>query len=528
MRIATISILAIGVGLGASRQPSAQEAGRGATAKQAIASPMRCEDLKSITVANTTIAGAEIVAAGAFKPPVPGFPGIVVDYSKMPAFCRVIGSIKPSADSDIRFELWLPGEGWNGKFMQTGNGGAAGSIVYDSLVDPLVRGYAVANTDTGHQGGGGDFAWAFDHPEKVTDYAYRAVHELTIAGKAITTARYGRSPEKAYWNGCSTGGRQGLKEAQRFPEDYDAIIAGAPASNWSPLMSLSILIQRNIGPEGLGVDKLVILKEAAIATCDASDGVKDRVIADPGKCTFDPVSTQCRNGQTGPCLSEKEVAAARRIYAGVVNKAGEILMPGTGPGSEPLWVAYASPQFGIGTSYFRNLVARNPTWDPATFDVDRDLTRAEQVDGGVHDAMNPDLSAFITRGGKLITYHGTTDGLIPHSNSVNYYRSVAARLGEDAIKDRVMLYLIPGMDHCFGGEGAFAIDWLTALEEWTEKGKTPGALPATHPAMTPGPPGAPPSPGKAFTRLACPYPQVARYKGSGDEADAASFACVAP
>jgi feruloyl esterase len=527
MRFRTISILAIGVGL-ASGQPSAQEAARGATAKQAIRSPMGCEDLKSVTVANTTIASVENVAAGAFKPPVPGFPGLVVNYSKMPAFCRVTGSIKPSTDSDIRFEVWLPAEGWNGKFMQTGNGGAAGAIIYDSLVDPLVRGYAVANTDTGHQGAGGDFAWAFDHPEKVTDYAYRAVHELTIAGKAITAARYGRSPEKAYWNGCSTGGRQGLKEAQRFPEDYDAIIAGAPASNWSPLMSLSILIQRNIGPEGLGVDKLGILKEAAIAACDARDGVKDRVIADPGKCPFDPATTQCRNGQTGACLSEKEVAAARRIYAGVVNKTGEVLIPGTGPGSEPLWAAYASPQFSIGTNYFRNLVARNPTWDPATFDVDRDLPRAAQVDGGVHDAMNPDLSAFIKRGGKLITYHGTTDGLIPYGNSVNYYRSVAARLGEDAIKDRVKLYLVPGMDHCFGGEGAFAIDWLTALEEWVEKGKTPGALPAMHPAMTPGPPGAPLSPGKAFTRLACPYPQVARYKGSGDEADAASFACVAP
>ena len=204
MRFATISILALGIGLGACRQPSAQEAGRAAASKQASA-PTRCEDLKSIKVANTTIAGAEIVAAGAFKPPVPGFPGLVVDYSKMPAFCRVTGSIKPSADSDIRFELWLPAQGWNGRFMQTGNGGAAGLIVYDSLVDPLVRGYAVANTDTGHQGAGGDFTWALDHPEKVTDYAYRAVHELTIAGKAITTARYGRSPEKA---GTGTGVRR--------------------------------------------------------------------------------------------------------------------------------------------------------------------------------------------------------------------------------------------------------------------------------------------------------------------------------
>ena len=210
--------------------------------------PRLCADLAMLTVANTSITTAETVAAGAFQSPTPGFPGFSADYSKLPAFCRVAGSIKPTTASDIRFELWLPEAAWNGRFMQTGNGGAAGSIVYESLADPLARGYAVANTDTGHEGTAGDFAWAAGQPEKLTDYQYRAVHELTVAGKAITAARYGRAAEKSYWDGCSTGGRQGLKEAQRFPDDYDAVIAGAPANNWSPLMASSVLIQREMGP----------------------------------------------------------------------------------------------------------------------------------------------------------------------------------------------------------------------------------------------------------------------------------------
>jgi feruloyl esterase len=498
-------------------------------AAAAAKTPLQCEQLASFPVPRTTIESAAVVAAGAFESPAPGQPGAPAgDFSTLPAFCRVTGSIQPSPDSDIRFELWLPAEGWNGKFLQTGNGGAAGAIVYGSLAEPLSRGYAVANTDTGHQGGGGDFAWAVGHPEKLIDYQYRAVHELTIVGKAITEARYGQPAEKAYWDGCSTGGRQGLKEAQRYPEDYDAIIAGAPASNWSALMSLSVLIQRNLGPGGLGIDKLGMLEGAALAACDATDGVSDRVIGEPGQCGFDPASLQCDNGDSGQCLTATEVAAAKRIYAGVVDSSGEVLMPGTGPGSELLWAAYASPQFSIGTNYFRNVVMKDTSWDPATFDVDEDLAAAERVDAGATKAMDPDLSAFIARGGKLITYHGTADGLIPYGNSVNYYESVVRKLGAEKVEDNVKLYLVPGMSHCSGGEGAFDIDWLTALERWDGQGETPEALPAAHPAAVPGPPGAPPTPSRPFTRPVCPYPQVAKYKGSGDVDDAANFECAEP
>ena len=504
-------------------------AASGALAQAPRSSPLACADMKAAGIPKTVVAVAEVVPAGQFRSPAPAAFGPPADYSRLPTFCRVAGTIRATAESDIRFELWLP-ENWNGKFMQTGNGGAAGAIVYDSMIDPLLRGYAVANTDTGHQGAGGDFAWAAGNPQKLVDYQYRAVHELTVAGKALTAARYGRPADRSYWLGCSTGGRQGLKEAQRYPEDYDGIVAGAPASNWSPLMLLSVAIQRNMGPSVLGADKLALLKEGAIATCDAEDGVADRVITSLATCSFDPASLQCSAAATSQCLSPTEVEAAKRIYAGVVDSKGELVMPGTGPGSEPLWAAYASPQFAIGTNYFRNVVTNDASWDPATFDVDRDLARAEAVDNGAAKAMDPDLSEFVGRGGKLIVYHGTTDGLIPYQNSVNYHESVVEKIGQRKADGSVKLYLVPGMDHCSGGEGAFAVDWRTPLERWVEQDEEPGALQGAHPAGVPAAaPGAAPSrPSEPLTRPVCPYPQVPTYRGTGDTADAASFECVAP
>lgn len=522
-----ILLIALAAALCGSPRVGAAEAA--AVAKHGPSPTASCESLRKLDVAHTMIALSEPIAAGAYQPPVPDFP-FPADYSRLPAFCRVAGTIQPSADSDIRFELWLPATGWNGRFLQTGNGGAASSVIYSSMAEPLARGYAVANTDTGHQGGMGDFTWAAGHPEKLTDYAHRAVHELTVAGKAITAAYFGKTPAKAYWYGCSTGGRQGLKEAQRYPEDYDAIIAGAPANNWSPLMALSILTQNNLsGPEALGLDKLALLKEAAIAACDAQDGVQDRVIAELRSCRFGPASLTCRAGATQQCLSEAEVAAAQRIYRGVVDGAGRTRIPGTGPAGEPAWASYATPQFSIGSNYFRNVIARDASWDPRSFEVDRDLARAEQADGGAAVAMDPDLAPFLARGGKLILYHGTTDGLIPYGNSVNYYESVVQTVGARRARAGLRLYVVPGMEHCSLGDGAYQIDWLGAMENWAERGQAPDALPAAHPAVAPPNPMGPPAPpGKAFTRPACAYPKLARYDGKGDAADAASYRCEAP
>ncbi|MEJ8566922.1 tannase/feruloyl esterase family alpha/beta hydrolase [Elongatibacter sediminis] len=488
-----------------------------------------CEALAEQAPEATVIHSAETVAAGAFMPPGPQAAGPGAQYSELPEFCRVTGSIQPSADSDIRFELWLPAATWNGKFLQTGNGGAAGAIIYDSLANGLQRGYAVANTDTGHQGGMGDFTWAVGHPEKLVDYQHRAVHELTRVGKAVTESRYGRAPEKSYWLGCSTGGRQGLKEAQKYPADYDAIIAGAPANNLLALLTLTAHIQHEVVSSGLGTEQLKQLQEAAIAACDAHDGIVDRLIARPERCTFDPSSLQCARAEQEDCLTEPQVAAAQRLYAGLVDDAGNELFPGTGPGSEREWGAYAMPMFRIGTSYFQNVVYQDPDWDPASLDPAAAIARAEQLDAGAAKAMDPDLSEFVANGGKLILFHGTTDGMIPYRNTVNYYDSVIDHLGDETAQQHVRLYLVPGMNHCSGGEGPFNIDWLTALEQWSEDNVAPGAVTGSHPDEIPDYFGMDaPQPSQPYSRPVCPYPQVAKYSGSGSQTDAANFSCGSP
>ena len=511
-----------------SEQPAEQPAAPTAATPAPVAmQPMACENLATAEFALTTIGSALTVAAGAFQPPAGGFPGFGANYDGLPAFCRVIGSIHPTDDSDIRFELWLPAENWNGRFMQTGNGGAAGNIVHNSMIDPLMRGYAVANTDTGHVNGGADiWGWAVDHPEKLTDYAWRAVHELTVTGKAITTARYGDDPERSYFVGCSTGGRQGLMEAQRFPDDYDAIVAGAPAANWSPLMALSIVIQNNIGTGKLAPTKLGLLKEAAIAACDALDGAEDRVITNTAQCTFSPADLACQ-GETGAqCLAPEEVAAAQAIYAGVQGTDGTVWFPGTGPASEPLWAAYTSPQFTIGSGFFRDVVLGDPAWQSTSWDTDTHMPVAMAATEELI-AMDPDVSDFFNGGGKLIMYHGTTDGLISYGNSVNYFESMLATLGEDTVNASARFYPVPGMDHCSGGEGAGNVDWLSAMEAWVEDGAAPGTLMGTHPAPPPGFPGSENAMGE-FTRPTCAWPEAPVYNGSGDPMDAASFSCQAP
>jgi feruloyl esterase len=459
------------------------------------------------------------VDAGAFVAPTPPPFGPDPDFSALPAFCRVAGTIAPTADSDIRFELWLPLEGWNGRFLQTGNGGAAGALAYSSLITPLKRGYAVAHTDTGHRGGGGDFGWAKDHPERLIDYQYRAVHELTVAGKALTETYYGRSPQKSYWLGCSTCGRQGLKEVQRFPGDYDAVIAGAPANNWSPLMTLSVHIERELRATRSLADKLGMLRDAAVAACDAHDGVLDGVITFPESCSFDPASLRCTGAEAADCLTAEEVSAARSIYAGVLDTQGGVVMPGTGPGSEREWAAYASEGFRIGSSYFRNVIARDPDWSAEDFELERDLALAEAFDDGAADAMEPDIGAFVERGGKLMLYHGTTDGLIPYRNTVSYYTSVVDALGSGVANNHVKLFLVPGMNHCSGGSGTHEIDWLSAMEQWVEHGNPPKNLTGRNPGGDSH---------VEFSRPLCAFPESARYHGAGDESAASSYSCRRP
>ena len=272
-----------------------------------IASPVAaatCDSLASLKLANTHIAVSQAVEAGAFTPPgaPPNGPALAT-YKALPAFCRVAGSIKPSSDSDIQFEVWLPASGWNGKFEGVGNGGFAGAIGYAGLAASVSRGYVAASTDTGHRAGGTDATWALGHPEKVADFGYRAIHETTVQGKAIAKAFYGEGPKRSYFNSCSNGGRQALMEAQRYPADYDGIIAGAPANYWTHLLANAIWVVQSTMADSasyIPASKLPAIESAALAACDANDGVKDGIIDSPNLCQFKPAALLCKDGIPTP------------------------------------------------------------------------------------------------------------------------------------------------------------------------------------------------------------------------------------
>ena len=482
-----------------------------------------CEALKSLALPDATITLAATVPAGEFELPQGAPPRRPApNFKDLPAFCRVAATLAPSNDSDIKIEVWMPAAGWNGKFQAVGNGGWSGAIVYPSLARALAHGYATASTDTGHAGGSGRFA--LGHPEKLIDFGYRAVHEMTVKAKAIITAYYGDGPNLSYWNGCSSGGKQGLKEAQRFPADYDGIVAGAPANYWTHLMigSLAIALAAHKDEAGfIPAAKYPIIDRAVLDACDAMDGVKDGVLEDPTRCRFDPKAVQCNGDDTSDCLTAAQVETARRIYAPAKNpRTGEVIFPGLEPGSEFGWSGLAGPQpFPIPIDHFKYVVYKNPEWDWRTLNLDTDVALADKIDNGLLNATDPNLKPFVARGGKLLIYHGWNDQLIAPRNAVNYYKSVADRLGPGAqIADSVRLFMVPGMGHCGGGEGTGSFDSMAAVEQWVEQKKAPERIVAAH--MTNGKPDR--------TRPLCPYPQVAQYKGSGSTDDAANFACKAP
>ncbi|MEE8410914.1 MAG: tannase/feruloyl esterase family alpha/beta hydrolase, partial [Acidobacteriota bacterium] len=484
---------------------------------------MRCTELASLELPYTTIIRAEIVPPGGFvaqaNSSTPGQPA--PEYIGLPAFCRVVAIVSSVPDSEIEFELWMPEEGWNGNFVGIGDGGFAGAIFHSELAKPLARGYAVANTDGGHKGGMADATFAVGHPEKLIDHAWRAVHEMTVKSKVIVTTRYGRAARHSLWKGCSTGGRQALKEAQRFPEDYDAIAGGAPANNWVPLMSYALLVQQRLtDPNGaINPAGLALLKEAVIAACDTKDGIADRVINEPQTCEFDPGTLACTSGDVADCLAPHEIESARAIYAGVVHPdTGEVIFPGPEPGSEREWAYFTPDIFPIGENYFRDLVFNDREWDPHTFDFGADLAKATEREFAGLTSTDPDLSKFVERGGKLLLYHGWMDGLITPQNTINYYEAVVHTLGQEVVSDSVRLFMVPGMNHCSGGEGPSDIDILGVLEAWIESGTPPERVLASKTLDD----------GTERTRPLCPYPQVVRYTGSGSPDDADSFECTEP
>jgi feruloyl esterase len=421
--------------------------------------------------------------------------------------------------------------------MAVGNGGWSGSINYAQMVPILERGYAVASTDTGHQSSGQDARWAMGHPERQIDFGYRAVHEMTLRAKEIQHAFYGDAPRFAYWNGCSSGGKQGLKEAQRFPTDYDGIIAGAPANYWTHLVTHILGVARavRIPATLIPASKYPLIHDAVLRQCDALDGVKDGLLEDPRRCKFDPAVLQCQGADDPTCLTSPQVAALKHVYTPARGVRGIEIFPGLAVGGELGWGTLPQP-FGIAESHYKYIVFSDPNWNFQTLDVDRDLAKADTIDAAVgqFNATDPDLSAFRQRGGKILQYHGWNDQQIAPENSVNYYESVVTRIGNRrATEEFYRLFMVPGMMHCQGGEGATdQFDQISAIEQWVEHGAAPDRIVASHVKEGANRLGRNAQQtvvavGADRTRPLCPYPQVAAYKGTGDTDEAANFICKA-
>jgi feruloyl esterase len=476
-----------------------------------------CEGLSSLKLPDTTITMAQAVAAGAFAPAGGGGRGGGA-FGDLPAFCRIAATVKPSSDSDIKIEVWLPASNWNGKFEAIGNGGWDGAINNNALATALRRGYAAAATDNGHQGGAGDWMQSQD---KLIDFGYRAVHEMTVKSKTLIDEYYGNNAKLSYFNGCSAGGRQALKSAQKYPNDFDGIIAGAPALNTTGRAAFAVWAGQNMHKEEASYippAKYGLIHDAVLQACDALDGVKDRVLENPRQCKFDPKVLQCTAGDAASCLTSAQVQSAQAMYQAVVNpRTKKEIFPGLEYGSEMGWATFGGPQpFGIGTQMFQLMVFKTPAWDYKTMNFDSDWAATEKIEAGNINAMDPNLKPFFARGGKLIQYHGWADQQIPSGSSVEYYQSVLDTMGGiGKVKDNYRLFMVPGMGHCGGGDGPASFDMLSSLEQWVEKGKAPDAVPAAH--LTNNQPDR--------TRILCPYPQVAAYKGSGSTDDAANFVC---
>lgn len=476
-----------------------------------------CADLSKLSLPTTTITRAEIVAPGGFATAGPA----QAVYKQLPEFCRVAATLRPSSDSDIKIEVWLPASQWNGKFQAVGNGGWAGSVPYAAMAQALAGGFATAGTDTGHTGG--TAAFAVGHPEKVIDMGYRAVHEMTAQAKALINSFYGRAPQFSIWNGCSTGGRQGITAAVRYPDDFDGVIAGAPAVNWMHLHTGRMAANRAANRSdaaAIPADKYVLVHNAVLAACDASDGVKDGLVENPLSCRFDPEVLQCSGADAANCLTAPQVESARALYAPVLDpRTGQEVLPGLAPGSERAWATAAGPRpVATALDAFKYIVFEDPNWDPAAFDAVTDIERALRADtNDVLNSSSTDLKSFFDRGGKLLMYHGWADSQVTPLNSIQYFQKVAARFGPQAVGRSIQLYMVPGMNHCRGGTGTDVFNTVAALEQWMLAGTAPERIPASH--VTNGV--------TDRTRPLCPFGRVARWTGSGSTDDLANFACVA-
>jgi hypothetical protein len=502
----------------------------------AITVPARardCGDMTHVALADGKVTGATLVEAGAFQPPQAGFgppPGVANRaFAGLPAFCRVQTTLTPTRDSDIKVEIWLPASGWNGRLVGIGNGVWAGSISYSELGAALARGYAAVATDTGHTGNGLTAEWAVGHPEKLVDFGYRAVHLMTVTAKQTIRDYYGRAAAFSLWNSCSTGGRQGLMAAARYPEDFDAVSSMAPANPMTDLMTQSMWAgyqAKRTPAAGLSPPLLDLVHKAAVARCDALDGVADGLIERPNACRFDPATLGCKPEQTGKCLNPDQVATMRALYGGVTDsKTGKRLLPGWPVGSERQMAVLmmGNEPFPVATDYFRLLVhAGQPGWDWKKMDYAQEMQAARDYGARILNVAPADLRPFFARGGRLLLSHGWTDGLIPANNSDLFYQGLLKAIPHSAAEKQARLFMVPGMDHCGGGDGATSYDTLGTIDAWVSGGPAPERITATRAASNPArAPALPP-----LSRPLCPFPQIATYKGQGSKDDAASFTCA--
>jgi len=497
----------------------------------ATAHPARAADCAALLhtkLPDTTLTIAQAAPSGRFTPPY----GRAVD--KIPAFCRLAGVIRPSSDSYIRFEVWLPIEGWNGKFLSVGNGGFAGSINYSGMAGDLRRGYATAGTDTGHEADAEDASWAFHHPEKVIDFGYRALHATSLNAKSLMQAFYTRSPRYSYFDSCSDGGREGLMEAQRFPEDFDGILAGAPALDQTGSMLSRAWWMQGLAEAPLPALKLKLLADRIYEQCDAKDGLKDGLIDDPRKCGFRASRDlpRCAAGVDQPdCFTTGQIAGLERIYTDVESQ-GKRFFPGwpvgsevSGPNGQSGWIGQVVngpngpgtwPRYAETFLRYEAFPEKDAQLPLSRFDIDKDPPRTNLA-AQILNATDTDLRAFENHGGKLLMYFGWADPQLNPLMGVEYYEKVVEKMG-GTTPDFFRLYMVPGMFHCGGGIGTSVFDAATPLLKWVESGTAPDEIPASRVEDRK----------VARTRPLCPYPQVARYKGSGSIDDAANFSCARP
>lgn len=489
--------------------------------------------------AQTTITVAQTIPAGTFVAPDTS------TITGLPKFCRVAGYTTPTGDSHIGFEVWIPEDNWNLKFLQVGCGGFCGVFFYSNMADPLRKGYAVAETDDGHQSANyTDGSWATGHPEKVIDWGYRGVKQTTDVAKDIIVAYKNGSARRSYFMGCSDGGREAQMTALRYPNDFDGIIVGSPANFQTHLFAGQLWNENTLLKTNLTESDVNIVSKAALAECVGKDGglTSDQFLNNPLACHFDPHKLQCNGKNADACLSTDKVQAVEKIFSG---------SPGVFPGYRgnegeantlgnwPTWMLLGgagpnnSLQGFFANNFFEYMVFPNSGWTPSTYSIRTNVEAADAKLASILNSNDPNLRPFKQHGGKMIQYAGWSDAAISPQNDVDYFHSITNELGEDATHDFYRMFMVPGMGHCQGGSGATVFgqvfgtvspdpknDIITVLDQWVDNGVAPDKIIATKYVNDD------PTQGIAFQRPLCPFPQFAKYQGNGSTTSAASFACV--